>query len=202
MKSIKNLPEKISRCQHNILCLLSDQKWVYISKFPKKERAALLEMEDYGLIQVKGRERYDFALWGQVRCTKKGKEFISDIGIENIIEEEKKIKSKKPRAQNPRAKPSKPTKRRSQMYEEDSECYELTLDEINRIRDPNIRTKLLLLEARRLLGIDAKNLRSKRSRRSDMEREEEFEELEEDPEEQDAYEVEIIGEYDGSHSYH
>ncbi|MFX0065739.1 MAG: hypothetical protein ACFFC7_26495 [Candidatus Hermodarchaeota archaeon] len=175
MKQKNTLP-KISKKQYEVLDSLKDRQWVYISKFSKEERTAIFEMENYGFIQVRGRDKYDFELSGQIRRTMKGKEYLSQVDLCDLLEEERKkeecqSKRRKKVPRNPKKKPS--------------EDYELTLDEINRIKDPEIRRKLLLRWARKTLTDERRPKSKKRAKV----KKDEFDE-------QDAYDVYVLDEYD------
>ncbi len=169
--------QKISKKQYEVLDSLKDRQWVYISKFPKEERTAILEMEEYGFIQVRGRDKFDFELSGQIRRTKKGKDYLSQVDLCDLLEEERK--KEECRSKRRKKVPRKPKKK-------PSEDDELTLDEINRIQDPEIRRKLLLRWARRNLAIDER--RSKSKKREKVKKDE--------LDEQDAYDVYVLDEYD------
>ena len=173
----KNTLQKISKKQYEVLDSLKDRHWVYISKFSKEDRTAILEMENYGFIQVRGRDKYDFELSGQIRRTRKGKEYLSQVDLCDLLEEEKQKEDCK--AKGRKKVPRKPKKK-------PSEDDELTIDEINRIQDPEIRRKLLLRWARRTLTIDER--RSKPKKRHKVKKEE--------LDEQDAYDVYVMDEYD------
>ncbi|MFX1253829.1 MAG: hypothetical protein ACFFCZ_19620 [Promethearchaeota archaeon] len=172
----KDMLHKISKRQYEVLDSLKDRQWVYISKFPKEERTAILEMEDIGLIQVRGRDKYDFELSGQIRRTMLGKKYLSQVDFCELLEEERKKEECRTKR---RKKPRKPKK-------QSSEDDELTLDEINRIQDPEIRRKLLLRWTRRNLTIDEKRSKPKKHKKV----------KEEELDEQDAYDVYVMDEYD------
>ncbi|MFX1253830.1 MAG: hypothetical protein ACFFCZ_19625 [Promethearchaeota archaeon] len=178
------MPGKLSRRQLEVLTLLSDKDWIYISKFPKSDRAALIAMEKYGFIQVRGRDKYDFSLWGQVRRTRRGKRYVMLAEMtdddEDFFAEEEEAPIARPKRS--RRKPSRKT-RGLELNEEDDQ---LSLEQIEKIKDPDIRRKLLLRRARR-----------ERLEETGQKKKEDAE----DKEEQDAWEVEMHHEYDGEHDF-
>ncbi len=177
---------KLSKKQIELLDLLSDKTWVYISLF-RDQKDELLAMEKYGFIQVRGRDKYDFDLWGQVRRTMKGRVYIKKIQLMDTPFDDKdgnieKIKLPKPQ------KNLKSSRRRPKVTLAAEEYVladeELTLEEITRIEDPTIRRKLLNQWARE------QSLKTRTTKRRYISGKDD-EDLE-----QDAWEVEMQHEYD------
>lgn len=194
----------ISKQQVRLLKKLCNNGWVYISKLPPKDRLPLLSMENKGLIQVKGRDKYDFALWGQLRVTSSGKEYLrclkspkksrKEIKDRFVVPKSRKFR-KSPRIDPRNRKYSIDERRMTKIFEARQkaclierrnkaemhvvEDFGLTLDEVLRIEDPEIRRKLLI---------------QWRSHQTKLEAEYS---LAEDELEQDIYEIEVLGEYRG-----
>ena len=180
------MPGKLSRRQLEVLTLLSDKDWIYISKFPKSDRAALIAMEKYGFIQVRGRDKYDFSLWGQVRRTRRGKRYVmlaemTDEDEDFFAEDEEEPIT----PQRSRRKASRKTRGLAPNEEDD----QLSLEQIEKVKDPDIRRKLLLRRARRE-RLEATGQTGQQNK-----------EYEEEKLEQDAWEVEMHHEYDGDEDF-
>ncbi|MFX1253828.1 MAG: hypothetical protein ACFFCZ_19615 [Promethearchaeota archaeon] len=177
---------KLSKKQIEILALLNDKSWVYISLF-RDQKDELLAMEKYGLIQVKGRDKYDFDLWGQARRTLKGRAYLKKIELMDtaLYDEESKVEKLKPRKSQ--KKPKRSQKKPKITLAADDYALadeELTLEEITRIEDPTIRRKLLNQWNREHSMVS----RTRKNRNTSPNIDEDLE--------QDAWEVEMQHEYD------
>lgn len=177
---------KLSKKQIELLDLLSDKKWVYISLFRDK-KGELLAMEKYGFIQVRGRDKYDFDLWGQVRRTMKGRAYLKKIELMDTTLYDKDVKIEKLKPPKPQKKIKSPQKRPKVTLAADEYVLadeELTIDEISRIEDPTIRRKLLNQWNREHSMVS----RTRKNRNTSPNIDEDLE--------QDAWEVEMQHEYD------
>ena len=129
------MPGKLSRRQLEVLTLLSDKDWIYISKFPKSDRAALIAMEKYGFIQVRGRDKYDFSLWGQVRRTRRGKRYVM---LAEMTDEDEDFFAEEEEIEQPITpkRSKRKSSRRTRGLAPNEEDDDLSLEQIEKVKDP------------------------------------------------------------------
>ncbi|MFX1255481.1 MAG: hypothetical protein ACFFCZ_28015 [Promethearchaeota archaeon] len=73
---------RLSKKHIELLRSLNEKEWSYISKF-KDSMTKLLELEKYEFIEIRGREKYDFVLSGQVRITPEGKNYLKQVELDD-----------------------------------------------------------------------------------------------------------------------